>query len=88
MVKRRDVPPPPTVLAQLVRQRAVVMLTTGAGVLGVLWDADATGLLVRPSAGDPVVMIDQSGAQAPADGEVFVPADKIEFVQVLGAGAG
>jgi hypothetical protein len=79
----------PTVRDGLVRHRVVVTLSSGEGVQGILWATDVTGILVRGAPGEPVQLIeagdDGDVRASDVDGEVFVPADRVLFVQVMGA---
>lgn len=61
----------------------MITLAGNIGVQGVLWATDDTGLVVREAPGEPV-MVFENGPPVPVDGgEVFVPADKVLFVQVF-----
>jgi hypothetical protein len=76
--------PPPTVRDALVRQLAVVTLVDETGVRGLVWSSDATGLMLAPAAGQPVEQWSPGGEWTPADGQLFVPAAQIKFVQLPG----
>jgi hypothetical protein len=80
-------PPAPLVRDLLVRQRVLVTLTTQQGFAGVAWQSDATGLLLVAAAGEPVTFVDADGGEgSPVDGQVWVPADRILFVQLVEGG--
>ena len=73
----------PSVRDGLVRRTVAVTLTDDTGVRGVLWASDETGLLLSPAAGEPVLTWSPAaGEWEPADGSLFVPAERIKFVQI------
>lgn len=82
MVRRQ--PGPPSVLAGLARQSVVVTLVDETGARGVLWQADGSGVVLAPAAAQPVEVWQPGGEWQPADGQLFVPAAQIKFVQVPG----
>ncbi|MGL4300068.1 MAG: hypothetical protein ACRCW4_13440 [Candidatus Neomicrothrix subdominans] len=82
----RSAPPPP-VLARdvLVRQQVVVTLIDGSGFRGVLWQADASGFTLTAAAGELVMHCAAGSVEwQPVDGQVFVLAEMVHFVQVPG----
>lgn len=77
--------PPPSPLARdgLVRRSVVVTLDDETGARGVLWQADESGLVLAPAAGESVlVWSPASNEWEPMDGQLFVPAARIKFVQI------
>lgn len=74
---------PPTILAGLARRAVVVTLTDESGARGVAWQADSSGLMLTAAAGQPVEVITPDGHRDPADGALFIPADRIKFVQLI-----
>lgn len=78
-------PPPPALSASLVRRHVVVTLTDDSGVRGVLMASDASGLMLGPAAFEPVAYCPPGAAEwQNAEGELFVPAASIKFVQLPG----
>lgn len=81
MVSRR--PAPPQLSDSLVRRSVVVTLDDETGARGVLWQADSSGLVLAPAAGESVLVLAPGTAEwEPADGCLFVPAARIKFVQI------
>lgn len=66
----------------------MVSMPDNQGFEGVLWAVDATGMVLRASGAAPVELVTPDGERQPADGEVFIPASQVLFVQVLDGGAG
>lgn len=78
-------PPPPALAASLVRRAVVVTLTDDSGARGVLLAADGSGLLLAPAPGEPVAYCPPGSAEwQDAEGQLFVPAASIKFVQLPG----
>lgn len=65
-------------------RRAIVSLKTGRVFRGVLWEQRAEFLVMRQveQLKDPEVRASQV---IPIDGELALPRENVEFVQVLGA---
>ena len=78
---RRSVPEP-TLVAQLVRRRVVVTEVDGSGWDGVALQSDPSGLVLVGSAGRALERLDGAGVATEVDGAVFVPAARVQFVQV------
>lgn len=75
--------PPPSVRDGLVRRQVVVTLDDETGARGVLWQADESGLVLAPAAGEPVLLWSPAATDwEPADGALFIPAARIKFVQI------
>lgn len=78
-------PPPPALAASIVRRSVVVTLTDDSGARGVLMASDGSGLLLGPAPGEPVAYCPPGHAEwQTAEGELFVPAASIKFVQLPG----
>ncbi len=60
-------------------RRVIVNLKTDRSFRGVLWQK-ARGYLVLRNA----ELLKAKGETAPMDGEVVVPAENVDFIQVLG----
>lgn len=93
MVGKRQ-PGPPTLRDGLVRQRVLVTLRRDAGDdgdegwLGICSQADATGLLLVSAAGQPLEFVAGDDQRHPtSDGAMFVPDERIRFVQILSVDA-
>lgn len=82
----RGQPPAPSALAGLVRTEVLVTLADESGMRGIVWTADASGLVITSAAGTPVeYMAPDPGAEwVPVNGAVFVPAERVKFVQLPG----
>lgn len=78
--------PAPSTLAGLVRAEALVTLADESGLRGIVWSADASGLVLTSAAGTAVeYMAPEPGAEwVPVNGAVFVPAERVKFVQLPG----
>ena len=78
--------PPPSLLAGLVRAEALVTLVDESGLRGVVWSADESGLVLSSAAGTAVeYMAPEPGAEwVPVNGAVFVPAERVKFIQMPG----
>lgn len=89
MVKK-DRSAPQTLFAGLARSRVLVTLDNNQGFEGVLWWADESGLLIKQAADEAILFYrDGSDEPVPMDrGDVFVPADRLLFLQVLVEGSG
>lgn len=75
-----------TLQSTLRRRRVVVTMVDDQGLDGILWDEDASGLMLTAAAGEAIELITVDGERTAADGQMFVPADRIAFVQVLEGG--
>lgn len=89
MVKK-DRTAPSNLFAGLARSRVLVTLDNSQGFEGILWWADDSGLLIKQAADEPILFYrDGSDEPVPMDrGDVFVPADRLLFIQVLAEGGG
>ena len=77
-------PPPVTLRDGFARRQAVVTLTDESGIRGVLLSTDHTGVLIAASAGQRVEYLPAGNDEwLTADGSLFVPAERIKFVQLL-----
>lgn len=76
------------ILLDAVRQEALVTLLDDTGVRGILWQADADGYLLRRSASTPIEYYghDSTEPQQVDQGELFVPAGQVRFIQLFGKG--
>lgn len=63
-----------------INRRVLVNLLSGSAIEGVLWD-DRGPLIVLKDA-----HLHTEGGSAPLDGEVVIERDRIDFVQIGGAG--
>ena len=62
-------------------RRTVVVNTKGQTVFrGVLWQRTRRHLVLKN-----VALLSPGGGVSPLDGEVLVPAENVEFIQVVGA---
>lgn len=68
------------------RQRVIVTMTNDQGIDGILWAADKTGYKLVASGDRRVELITLDGERQPMDGQAFVPAERVAFVQVVGGG--
>lgn len=75
-----------SILKAAVRQEALVTLVDDTGVRGVLWAVDSDGYLLRRSAATPLVFYSHNGTEPEEvdQGELFVPAGRVQFVQLFG----
>lgn len=74
-----------SILDGLTRDRVLVTLTNDQGFEGVLWAVDESGLLLKPSAAQPLLFYPDGETPKDVDrGDVFVPTDRVLFVQLLG----
>jgi hypothetical protein len=81
----RRQPAPPALSASLVRRAVVVTLADDSGARGVLMAADDSGLLLGPAPAEPVAYCPPGAAEwQDAEGQLFVPAASIKFVQLPG----
>lgn len=91
MVRGRSEPSPPTVRDGLVRRRVLVTLINDQGFEGVLWAADESGLHLTGMPGHEtggLVFYRDSVTPEPVDrGDVFVPAEQVLFMQIIGPGS-
>ncbi len=89
MVKK-DRTAPSNLFAGLARSRVLVTLDNNQGFEGVLWWADESGLLIKQAADEAILFYrDQADEPMAMDrGDVFIPADRLLFVQVLTEGSG
>lgn len=72
-------------LAGLVKQRVLVTLTNDQGLEGVMWAADASGVLLVPSGPEPILFYPAGAEVEEIDrGQVFTPMEQVKFVQLLG----
>lgn len=74
MARREDV------RLSLIRREVAVTLTDGTGFAGVVDSYDARGLVLIASAERPVTYI-EGADRTPYPGRVFVPVERIKFVQ-------
>ncbi len=86
------VPPPPSVLAGLVRSHVLVSLNTmdDEGYQGLLWAADDTGVLLVTSARGPVLYLkaDQDEPVEVDGGRMFIPDGMVKAMQIMEPGSG
>jgi len=68
-------------LTRYPERKTVVVNTKSKTVFrGVLWQRTRRHLVLKN-----VVLLSPGGGAAPMDGEVLVPAENVEFIQVVGA---
>ena len=64
-----------------VRQRAIVQTRNGTSWSGVVWEHDRSGLVLRDAQAHDA---DPSGGHVALDGEVWIPAEQVDFLQYPG----
>lgn len=75
-----------TLAEELARRLVLVTMTDDQGFQGVLWASDRSGLRMVAAADMAVELITVDGERQQVDGQVFVPADRVAFIQVLAGG--
>lgn len=68
------------ILGHVVRRRVVITLKSGTSVMGVVTSAKRSFCLVRDAS-----VMERGGQPMPADGEVLVEREHIDYIQIPGA---